>query len=235
MCIRKPSDLGYSDEGYNLPDLNIQERILDSETHDFELVPMLAETLEERREARKESMRDRVDTAAEMVNQSDEQWLVWCDYNDESTALKKAINDCTEVKGSDDPEYKETAAIDFANGKLHCLVSKPSIFGFGSNWQNCHNVIFCGLSDSYEKFYQAVRRCWRYGQDKEVNVYILISERERNVLENIKRKQSQMDDMVSGMVESMRSMTMEQIKHTTRNRTEYKPKVEFMKPSFMGE
>ena len=96
-------------------------------------------------------------------------------------------------------------------------------------------MIFCGLSDSYEKFYQAVRRCWRYGQKEDVNVYIFISQREINVLENIKRKQNQMDEMISKMVGNMKDTTLDQIKHTTRERTEYKPCVEFEIPKFMRE
>jgi len=152
-----------------------------------------------------------------------------------SEALRKSIPDGTEVKGSDEVEYKENAALGFTNGEVRCLISKPSIFGFGSNWQNCHNVIFCGLSDSYEKFYQAVRRCWRYGQKNDVNVYIFISQREINVLDNIKRKQDQMDEMISKMVENMKDMTLEQIKHTTRIRTEYEPSKEFQIPSFLGK
>lgn len=107
------------------------------------------------------------------------QWLIWVDYNDESDVLKHKIPNCVEVKGSDEPEKKAQASLDFASGDINCLVSKPSIFGFGSNFQKCHNMIFCGLSDSYERFYQAVRRCWRFGQTQEVNVYIILSERER--------------------------------------------------------
>ena len=235
VCVRKPSDLGYEDCGYELPKLIFHPQILESKVHEFELVPTAAETLSERREARKEGLQDRVNATADMVNDSDEQWLVWCDYNDESSSLNKSIPDGTEVKGSDDAEYKENAALDFSSKKVRCLISKPSIFGFGSNWQNCHNMIFCGLSDSYEKFYQAVRRCWRYGQKEDVNVYIFISQREINVLENIKRKQNQMDEMISKMVGNMKDTTLDQIKHTTRERTEYKPSVDFEIPKFMRE
>ena len=233
VCIRKPSDLGYNDDGYELPELNIKSMVLESETHEFELVPMAAETLSERREARKEGLNDRISKVAEMVNNSSEQWLVWCDYNDESEHLRKAIPEGVEVKGSDTPEFKEKSAIDFTKKNIRVLISKPSIFGFGSNWQNCHNVIFCGLSDSYEKFYQALRRCWRYGQKNQVNAYIIITQRETNVLDNIKRKQSQMDEMISGMIGKMRDTTIAQIHHTKRERTEYKPSIEFTLPDFM--
>ena len=138
----------------------------------------------------------------------------------------KEITDAVEVVGGDSPEFKAESALRFANGDIRSLVSKPSIYGFGMNFQNCHNMIFCGISDSYEQFYQAVRRCWRYGQHNDVNVHIITSEKEMNVLENIEKKQSQMDEMQNNMVALMHDVTMSEIKHTTRITTEYKPEEE---------
>ena len=227
VCVRNPSDLGYSAEGYNLPDLNIIEHITASEPEEYELVARRAETLSERREARKESMTDRIDEARRLVMQSDDNWLVWCDYNIESENLHKAIPESTEVRGSDSPEFKANTAIDFADDNIKALISKPSIYGFGMNFQNCHEVIFCGLSDSYEQFYQAVRRCWRYGQKHAVNVHIIMSEAELNVLDNIKKKQAQMDQLQDNMVRLMHDVTMSEIKHTTRITAEYIPQKEF--------
>ena len=227
VCVRNPSDLGYSTEGYVLPDLNIIEHITASEPLEYELVARRAETLSERREARKESMSDRIDETKKLVESSDDRWLVWCDYNIESESLHRAISDSVEVKGSDTPEYKADKAIDFADDKIKALISKPSIYGFGMNFQNCHEIVFCGLSDSYEQFYQAVRRCWRYGQKKPVNVHIIMSEAELNVLDNIKKKQSQMDQLQDNMVRLMHDVTMSEIKHTTRIVAEYKPKKQF--------
>ena len=227
VCVRNPSDLGYSSEGYTLPELNIIEHITASEPEEYELVARRAETLSERREARKESMTDRINEAKELVSSSDDCWLVWCDYNTESESLHKAILDSVEVRGSDSPEHKAKTAIDFANNKIKALVSKPSIYGFGMNFQNCHEIIFCGLSDSYEQFYQAVRRCWRYGQTHTVNVHIIMSEAELNVLDNIKKKQSQMDALQENMIALMRDVTMSEIKHTTRIVAEYIPQKDF--------
>ena len=227
VCVRNPSDLGYSSEGYTLPELNIIEHITASEPEEYELVARRAETLSERREARKESMTDRINEAKELVSSSDDCWLVWCDYNTESESLHKAILDSVEVRGSDSPEHKAKTAIDFANNKIKALVSKPSIYGFGMNFQNCHEIIFCGLSDSYEQFYQAVRRCWRYGQTHAVNVHIIMSEAELNVLDNIKKKQSQMDELQENMIALMRDVTMSEIKHTTRIVAEYIPQKDF--------
>lgn len=234
VCVRTPEDLGYTKEGYELPDLNLIEHIVKSKVHDYELFARLAETLSERRAARKESMMDRVDVAADLCAGSDDAWLVWCDYNAESTALSLAINGSEEVVGSDDPDYKADTAIRFAENEIHALVSKPSIYGFGMNFQNCHNMIFCGISDSYEQFYQAIRRCWRFGQEHPVDVHIIISEAEMNVLENIKRKQSQMEEMQNNMVALMRDVTMSEIKHTTRITTEYKPEERMELPAWIA-
>lgn len=233
VCVRNPSDLGYSADGYELPPLNLIEHFVESEPGEYELVAKLAETLSERREARKKSMDDRVEVARRLVDSSADEWLVWCDYNAESEALRRAISDSVEVVGSDSPDYKAETALNFADGKIKALVSKPSIYGFGMNFQNCHQMIFCGISDSYEQFYQAIRRCWRFGQNNPVDAHIIISEAERNVLENIKRKQKQMDELQDNMVSLMRDVTMSEIKHTTRITEEYKPKERMELPEWM--
>lgn len=232
VCFNNPNELGYEIDGYDLPKLHISTIFTKSKVGDYELFVKAAETLQERREARKESMEDRTDRASALANGSNETWLCWVDYNDESAMLSKKCIDSVEVKGSDEPEYKAQASIDFADKKIHCLVSKPSIFGFGSNFQSCHNMIFCGLSDSYEQFYQAVRRCWRFGQTEEVNVYIILSEKEVNILNNIERKQAQMDEMQKEMTALMREVTLSEIKHTTRIVDTYNPRKEMKIPKW---
>lgn len=233
MYFNSPSDLGYESKGYDLPKLNMKIILTKSEVNDYEMFVKVAETLQERRDARKESMEDRTDKVLELTNSENSQWLIWVDYNDESEMLRKKISGCVEIKGSDEPETKAQASIDFSNGDIRCLVSKPSIFGFGSNFQSCHNMIFCGLSDSYERFYQAVRRCWRFGQNHEVNCYIILSEKEISILENIKKKQKQMDEMQKNMTLLMKEVTLSEIKHTTRVTTNYIPEVEMTLPSFL--
>lgn len=232
VCFNNPNELGYEIGGYDLPKLHINTIFTKSKVGDYELFVKAAETLQERREARRESMEDRTDRASALANGSNETWLCWVDYNDESAMLSKKCIDSVEVKGSDEPEYKAQASIDFADKKIHCLVSKPSIFGFGSNFQSCHNMIFCGLSDSYERFYQAVRRCWRFGQTEEVNVYIILSEKEVNILNNIERKQAQMDEMQKEMTALMREVTLSEIKHTTRIVDTYNPRKEMKIPKW---
>lgn len=234
VYFENPRELGYKVDGYDLPELRMHTIITESELKEGELVVMAAETLEERRLARKESMDDRTDKAVELIREEpDTPWLCWVDYNDESSMLYKKVDGSVEVKGSDDPDYKSDASIRFANGDIPVLVSKPSIFGFGCNFQNCHKEIFCGLSDSMERFYQAVRRCWRFGQTEPVDVYIIISKREKNILENIRKKQALMDEMQKQMTALMREITLSEIRHTTRITTTYNPQKEMELPTWM--
>lgn len=226
VVMRSPDDIGfYGCAGYDLPPLNINVSVVESPTdyNDNEQISMFkttAQTLNERRQARKDSINERVEKGAEIINGSCESWLCWCDFNAESESLTARLNGAVQITGSDKPEHKENSVVEFADGKIKVLVSKPSICGFGINWQNCHNIMFCGLSDSYEQFYQAVRRCWRFGQTKEVNVYIIISERETAILDNIKRKESDMQRMISEMIKLTKNTITAEI-HNTVNITEY--------------
>jgi hypothetical protein len=161
-------------------------------------------TLAERRQARRESISERVEIAQGIVNESTDPWVVWCDLNAESEALTRAIPDAVEVRGSDHPDVKEERLIAFSTGEARVIVTKPSIAGWGLNWQHCANVLFVGLSDSYEQYYQAVRRCWRFGQKQPVRVVIVASNREQAVLENVRRKERQAMEMFEEIVEAMR-------------------------------
>lgn len=203
VAIRRPSDLGYSDDGYNLPPLNMHQESVVNDTHDGYLFAMEAKTLAERRQSRRDSLENRVARTAELCNGNGEQWLVWCDLNVEGDALAKAIPDAVQVKGSDGADFKEKALGDFANGALRVLVSKPSIAGFGMNFQSCHNIVFVGLSDSYEAFYQAIRRCWRFGQKHEVECYVICADSDGAVVENIRRKEVQSTQMFDEVVKAM--------------------------------
>lgn len=191
-CVSKPSDLGYSNDGYDLPPLNLKTHIVDVETKKafdegllFEMPDINASSLHRKK---RESIDDRVALVSSMVNGSDKPWIVWCESNTESELLAKAIPDSIEVKGSHKPDYKEDAMIGFSEGRYRVIVSKSSICGFGMNWQHCRNQVFASISYSYEKFYQAVRRSWRFGQDKEVNVHVVIADAEIPVWRTVERK-----------------------------------------------
>lgn len=203
-ALRSPADMGYDAGGFDLPPLNVETVSVDADavTED-RLFAVPVATMLERRQARRESISERVAIVAELVNGSDEAWVVWCDLNDESHALAQAIPDAVEVKGADTSEEKEARLLAFSNGGARVIVSKPSIAGWGLNWQHCHNVAFAGLSDSYEQYYQAVRRCWRFGQTSPVRVVIVASNREQAVLENVRRKEAQATAMFADIVEAM--------------------------------
>jgi len=200
-CMLKyPSDIGYDDAGFALPKLNIREVMTDAnKPMDGMLFPLEAFTMSERREARKNTMEARVAKVCEIANSTNEPFLVWCDLNAESEMLSKNINGAVEVKGADSEHHKETSMAKFKTGEIRCLVSKPSIAGWGMNFQHCSNMAFTGLSDSYEQYYQAVRRCWRFGQKKEVECYVVTDRTEGAVVANIKRKQEDAEKMAEGM------------------------------------
>ncbi|NRA48047.1 MAG: helicase [Phaeodactylibacter sp.] len=232
VVIRKPSDLGFDDSKHELPALNYFEHIIETNPQDSLLVEP-AQGLQERNKARKESVNERVDKAAEIANAIAGPVLVWCHLNEESEKLSEAINHAMEVKGSDKPEYKEKTLIDFSHSKIKCLVTKPKIAGFGMNWQNCHNIIFVGLSDSWESYYQAVRRCWRFGQTKQVNVHVISADTEGAVVDNIKRKDAQNIKLGESMVAHMKTMMEKEIFFAATEKTEYKPQQKMELPEWL--
>lgn len=225
VFMDNPATLGYTDEGYDLPPLHVHEIVVDG---DEPVVQSL--TLSQRRDARRDSLEERCQAAAQLVNASHEQWVVWCDLNSESEKLHSLIPDSSEIRGSDRPEDKANAVIDFSNEKIRCLVSKSSIFGFGVNWQQCNHMIFVGLSDSYEQYYQAVRRCWRFGQTKPVEVYIIISKNEGCVKANIERKEAESERMKTEMTKYTKEITKKELQKTCRLSTPYEPTVEMTLP-----
>ena len=227
VVMESPVDLGYEIEGYDLPDLRIHEVIADGDEPVTESM-----TLTQRRQARKDTLDLRCQVAADLVNHSDEQWLVWCDLNAESETLHKMISASVEIKGSDKSQDKASRMLGFSIGAYRSLVTKPSIAGFGMNWQQRHNMIFVGLSDSYEQYYQAVRRCWRFGQNQPVDVYIVISAREGAVKENIARKEADSMKMRAAMVEQTKEITKKELKTTCRLSTPYDPTMAMRLPAW---
>ena len=232
LMMQKPSDIGFNDCGFELPELKIEYHFVDfGVPQDGELFKTMAVGLNDQRKIRKNSIDCRMKKAMDLIN--DEQWLIWCDLNDESKQLSKSIPNSVEVTGSDKPEKKEKAIEGFLNGDIINLISKPSIFGFGLNIQHCHNMMFFGLSHSYEAMYQAIRRCWRYGQTKPVNVHVIVTDMERPIIDNIQRKHAQAETMSKEMVKQMADFTKDEITKTTRQISEYKSTTKFKTPSFL--
>jgi hypothetical protein len=233
VMINKPSDLGYNDAGFILPEINFYQHTVKSKISDGYLFHQLASTLNERRQARKESLKERCKLAADLSTGSNDPWLYWCDLNAESSELASLVTGSVEVTGSMKPEMKESRMIGFSDGDFNKLVIKPKMAQFGMNWQHCNNMVFTGLSDSFEAFYQAVRRCWRFGQKKPVNVHIIISEKEGNVLENIKAKEARAEQMQKKMIECMADISRKEINNTTKQTIQYKPKKKMEVPGWM--
>ena len=235
VMIRKPSDIGYDDDKFVLPPMNmLQHTVKTNEAPDGFLFPVEALTLQERQHERKVTTELRVQECAELVSKKpDEQWLIWCNLNDESAQLKAAIPGSVEVKGSDSVEHKEKSMIGFANGDVKILISKPSICGFGMNFQSCHNMAFVGLSDSYEQFYQAMRRCWRFGQQKSVNVHVITAETEGAVVRNIQRKEEDAMKLADNMLEHMKLIEVDNIKGCAVSNNEYNPQIKMTLPVWL--
>jgi hypothetical protein len=223
VMLRKPSDLGYDDGAFALPELVLHEHTVDCERPaEGMLFPVIAQTLQERLGARRASIQDRVSACADLVAASHDQWLVWCNLNAESEAITRAIPGAVEVSGSDSHEHKEWAARAFQRGEIRVVVSKPSIWGFGMNFQQCANMAFVGLSDSYESFYQAVRRCWRFGQTRPVQAHLITAITEGAVVANIQRKDADAHAMSSAMVEHMQDINAADVRGaSTRFKTDY--------------
>ncbi len=215
IALRRPSDLGYDDGGFILPSLNMHSHVVDGHTLPGMLFPMEANTMSERREARRESLEDRCQMTADLVNSTTEAFLVWCDLNAESELLTRLIPDAVEVKGSDSADHKRDALLGFSDGKYRVLVTKPTIAGFGMNWQHCNQMAFVGLSDSYEQQYQAIRRCWRFGQARPVHIHVITANTEGAVVRNIERKEQMAADMFENIVKHM-SIESELNKKTVR-------------------
>jgi len=221
VFLTKPSDLGYSDEGFDLPPLHTTQHVVESAPTEGNLFVVKASSLTERRAARKESLERRIAKCAEIVAQSRKPFLVWCDLNAESESITKSIPGAVEVTGSDSDEHKERCMLDFAAGKIDVMVTKPSICGFGMNWQVCSDTAFVGLSDSFEALFQATKRFHRHGQTREVNRHLIISEAEGSVMTNVKRKEKEFDIMIATMVDHTKKMTMENIRSLHREQDEY--------------
>lgn len=234
ICIRNPSDLGFDGSAYELPPLNIVEHVVEGgEMAEGQLFHAVAQSLSERREAKRNSMGQRIKLAAKLANEADGSVIVWCHLNDESTALTAAIPDGVEVTGSMTMDQKSNNVMAFTNGDKRGLISKASICGSGMNWQHCNTMIFAGMNDSFEEFYQAVRRCWRFGQKRPVTVHIITAETEGAVKANIERKQRQANEMAGQMVEYMRSITQRIIEGARSNTESYNPTVPMIVPAWI--
>jgi len=238
VMLRKPSDLGYDNTGYDLPPLRYQSHTVSVDyTPSLDtglLFPMEARTLRERIGARRDSVEERVELAVS-ITPKDRPFVWWCQLNAEADMLTKAIKGAVNLQGSDKDDDKERKLIDFSEGRTRVLITKPSIAGFGMNWQHCADTGFVGLNDSFEQVYQAVRRFWRFGQERPVNVHFIASEMEGAVVANLRRKEADAERMAAGMVAHMADLTSELVRGTARVRSDYHPTIPMTLPNWIFE
>lgn len=203
IAVRFPSDIGFSDDGYILPGLSIIPQTVDVEIEPApdELFALTIGGVSGRSRVRRESLDARVGRAAELaLREDDEPWLLWCGMNDEADRLADAIPGAVNVHGSMSPDEKSDLLLGFAHGDYRVLVTKPKIASLGLNFQRCARMAFVGLSDSYEQYYQAIRRCYRFGQTRIVDAHIVLSEIEYQIAENVQRKENTANRLMDALV-----------------------------------
>ncbi len=234
VMISKPSDLGFSDEGYILPEIKYHEHIIESINKPMgSFFNLPVKGLQSRGKVRRDTIDIRCNEAAQLINSTQDSWIVWCGLNDEGINLTKQIDGAVEVAGRHTDDEKAKRMRDFTKGIINRLVSKCKISGHGMNWQHCSHAAFIGLSDSWEAFYQAVRRIWRFGQLNEVHIHIFIEEREGPVLQNIKAKEIKAQQMIAGTIEHTKEFTKQEITKLSRTVIDYNTEMEMEIPQWL--
>ncbi len=236
VMIRKPSDLGYDDAGYDLPPLIQTHHVVDvgmDAAHGAGMLfPIEAKTLQERIGARRSSVDDRVAEAV-AITPTDRPFVWWCQLNIESEAMTRAIPGAVEVRGADSEVEKERKLLDFIEGRTRVLVTKGKIAGWGLNFQHCADTGFIGASDSFEMVFQCIRRFWRFGQTRPVTVHHVSAKTEGAVVANFNRKERDADLMASAMVRQMAGFSKREIKGSMRDRPDYEPQEKMIVPAWL--
>jgi DNA modification methylase len=212
MSLKSPADIGFNASAFALPELRIHDVIVETEwRRPGELFPGDLKGITDRADVRRQSIDDRVRAATAIASKASGQVVVWCGLNDEAAAVTAAIEGAVEVAGSDSMEVKTERLMGFAAGKFRVLVSKPKIAGHGMNFQNASTTIFLGLSDSYEAYYQCIRRLWRYGQTNPVDAYVVVTDHETQIVDNVRRKELEAETLSAEIVSAAREYEMEEL------------------------
>jgi hypothetical protein len=226
VFVRRPSDMGYPDAGFALPPLEVTDEVV--ETHwrpEGQLFATGLGGVGTRAKVRRSTMDARVRRAVEIISSTPGQWVIWCGLNDEQDAMAESLgDDCVSIDGGDSEDEKIEKEGRWRAGGVRVLVTKPSIFGWGLNWQHCNRVLFLGLGDSYESYYQAIRRCWRFGQTRPVDVRIVVSDVEGEIAANVKNKEREAAQMAEGVVSAMKEVQLDGA--AVKARDEYAPREE---------
>lgn len=231
IACRHPRDLGFEQDGYDLPELGIHDHLVRTGwVADGELFTLDLAGVTQRAQVRKDTLAQRVAAAIELVcAEPDRQWIVWTGRNDESTAMAAGLADAlpgatiAEVVGSDDADVKADTLAAFAEGAVQILVTKPTIAGYGLNFQSCNRMVFVGLSDSYEQYYQAIRRCWRFGQTQPVDVHIVLADVERVIVDNVRAKEITAKSTTDGLIAAISAENRRELYAGTSKADSYEP------------
>lgn len=211
VVLRRPSDVGGDDTGYDLPGLEIHPEIVNA---DIQVEGQLFATeiggVTGRSAVRRATLDARVDRTAKLVANSPGAWILWCGLNSEANALAANIPGSVNVYGAMDPDEKARLLLGFADGEFDILITKPSIASQGLNYQHCHKMAFVGLGDSYEQYYQAIRRCYRYGQTEIVHAYIVLSDMESQIADNVRAKERRANTTTDGILRAMQKVWQRQ-------------------------
>lgn len=209
LYIRRPSDIGFEDDGFILPPLEIDSIMVESDYRPEGMLfsGMSGGGIGERAGLRKNTIAAKLDAAAALVKSNPGEWVIWCGLNSEADAIAGTLGvDAVNIEGADSDDQRMFKYARWRSGSARVLVTKPKIFGFGMNWQSCHQMMFFGLGDSWEQYYQAIRRCWRFGQEHPVKVWIVTSDAESMIVANIKRKEVDAETTAAGVVAKLRDI-----------------------------
>lgn len=235
--VRRPSDLGYDDGGFALPSLHMEEHVIRVGHEEAHASGMLfaaqAVSLADQRAVRRGTMERRAETAASVANRDESPCIVWCELNDEADLVEDMIVGAVQVRGSDDPETKRDRLLGFADGRYRVIVTKPSIAGFGMNWQHCNRMVFVGASHSYEQTYQAIRRCWRFGQARPVTVHVIRADVEQAIAANYRRKEADAARLGHEMASHVRETLVASVRGGTKEWNPYSPQTPIRLPSWL--
>ena len=235
IACRTPADLEFDDTGYVLPALTIAPRFVPTAwAPDGQMFATGLQGVTERATVRRETLEARVAEALALIRaEPDEAWLVWCGLNGEADAVTAAIPGAVNVQGSDPAEKKTEALLSFAEGRQQVLVTKPSIAGLGLNLQSCARMVFVGLSDSYESYYQCIRRCWRFGQQRPVDVHIVLADVERPIYDNVLDKERTARAITGGLVAAVAERNRADLFAGTSRGDSYEPSLPLTLPSWL--
>lgn len=235
VACRTPSDLGFRNDGYQLPGLEITDHFVQTEwAAEGELFTPRLEGVTQRAMVRRETLDARVaETTQIIASEPGEQWIAWCGLNSEAGAITTAVPGAVNVQGSDPADVKAARLCDFAEGRIRVLVTKPSLAGFGLNFQGCARMVFCGLGDSYEQYYQAIRRCYRFGQARPVRVHLVLADAERVIAANVRAKERTAAETTAGLVAAIAAENRRGLFAGTSKADDYEPRREMSVPGWL--